>query len=162
MPPSSAATPSSSNTPLKYHAAENRSLGVLVILPARKNTSAASSKSVIEVMVWAVIGLQCDGTSNETPRSRTRPNCSIPRASIWIDSEHAIACSADAPAAEGRIIIVPRGPAPRVRAAGGGAAGRWALVSEVRGRLRTGMMPDGGFSIGFLDGLTATVPVPLA
>jgi hypothetical protein len=24
------------------------------------------------------------------------------------------------------------------------------------------MMPDGGFSIGFLDGLTATVPVPLA
>jgi hypothetical protein len=33
-------------------------------------------------------------------------------------------------------------------------------VSEVRGRLRTGLVPDGGFSIGFLDCLTAAVPVP--
>jgi diadenosine tetraphosphate (Ap4A) HIT family hydrolase len=36
----------------------------------------------------------------------------------------------------------------------------WALVSEVRGKLRTGLVPDGGFSIGFEDGLKAVVPVP--
>lgn len=35
----------------------------------------------------------------------------------------------------------------------------WALVSEVRGRLRTGLVPDAGFSIGFVDGLTAE-PAP--
>jgi diadenosine tetraphosphate (Ap4A) HIT family hydrolase len=35
----------------------------------------------------------------------------------------------------------------------------WALVSEVRGRLRAELVPDRGFSIGFVDGLTAT-PVP--
>ena len=28
-----------------------------------------------------------------------------------------------------------------------------------RGRLRTGLVPDEGFAIGFVDGLTATVPV---
>ena len=38
--------------------------------------------------------------------------------------------------------------------------GVWALVGEVRSRLRTGMVPDGGFSIGFVDGLTAAEPVP--
>lgn len=38
--------------------------------------------------------------------------------------------------------------------------GVWTLVSEVRGKLLTGMVPDGGFSIGFEDGLTAAVPVP--
>jgi hypothetical protein len=36
----------------------------------------------------------------------------------------------------------------------------WALVSEIRGRLRTGLVPDDGFSIGFVDRLTAAVPVP--
>ena len=34
------------------------------------------------------------------------------------------------------------------------------LLSEVRGRLRTGLVPDGGFSIGFVDGLTTATPVP--
>ena len=33
-------------------------------------------------------------------------------------------------------------------------------MSEVRGRLHTGLVPDGGFSIGLEDGLTAAVPVP--
>ena len=34
------------------------------------------------------------------------------------------------------------------------------MVSQVRAKLLTGMVPDGGFSIGFLDGLTVAVPVP--
>ena len=33
------------------------------------------------------------------------------------------------------------------------------MASEVRGRLRTGMVPDNGFAIGFEDGLTAAEPV---
>ena len=36
----------------------------------------------------------------------------------------------------------------------------WALVADVRGRLRTGLVPDGGFAIGLVDGLTAAEPVP--
>lgn len=33
-------------------------------------------------------------------------------------------------------------------------------MSDVRDRQRTGTVPDGGFCIGFVDGLTAAVPVP--
>jgi diadenosine tetraphosphate (Ap4A) HIT family hydrolase len=35
----------------------------------------------------------------------------------------------------------------------------WALLSEVRDRLRTGLLPDAGFSIGFVDALSAAEPV---
>ena len=54
------------------------------------------------------------------------------------------------------LVIVPSIHALPVEA----QKGAWALVSEVRGRLRTGLVPAGGFRIGFLDGLTATEPVP--
>ena len=33
--------------------------------------------------------------------------------------------------------------------------GVWTLVSEVRGGLRPGLVPDEGFAVGFVDGLTA-------
>jgi hypothetical protein len=36
------------------------------------------------------------------------------------------------------------------------------FVSEARGRLRTGLAPDEGFGMGFVDGLTAAEPVPHA
>jgi len=34
------------------------------------------------------------------------------------------------------------------------------LTSQVREQLRTGLVPDDGFSIGFVDSLTAAEPVP--
>jgi histidine triad (HIT) family protein len=80
-----------------------------------------------------------------------------------IDTEHAIAFAADAPAAKGHIVVVPKEYVPSIHALPIAAQkGVWALVSEVRGRLRTGLVPDGWFIIGFLDGLTAAVPVPHA
>jgi diadenosine tetraphosphate (Ap4A) HIT family hydrolase len=36
----------------------------------------------------------------------------------------------------------------------------WALISEARERLRTGPVPDEGFAIGFVNGLTSGEPVP--
>ena len=93
------------------------------------------------------------------PVADSSPFCSVLMHCIWIDSEHAIASAADAP--EGNMVGVPKEHAPSVHALGVEAQkGVWTLVSEVRGRLRTGLVPDRGFSIGFLDGLTATVSVP--
>jgi histidine triad (HIT) family protein len=87
--------------------------------------------------------------------------CSVPKAQIWIDAEHAIAFAADEPVADGHIVIVPKGHIPSVHALQGEAQkGVWALVSDVSGRLRTGLVPDAGFSIGFVDGLTTAEPVP--
>ena len=89
------------------------------------------------------------------------PFCSIPANRVWIESEHAIAFAADAPAAEGHIVIVPTEHVPSIHALPIAAQKDvWALVSDVRGRLRTGLVPDAGFAIGFVDGLTAAVPVP--
>jgi diadenosine tetraphosphate (Ap4A) HIT family hydrolase len=42
------------------------------------------------------------------------PYCSIPAARIWIDSEHAIAFAADAPATEGHVIVIPKAHVPSV------------------------------------------------
>jgi diadenosine tetraphosphate (Ap4A) HIT family hydrolase len=79
------------------------------------------------------------------------PFCSVPTDRIWIDSEHAIAFAADLPAAEGHI-VVPKEHVPSIHALPIAAQkGVWGLVSEVRGRLRTGLVPDGGFSIGWRD-----------
>jgi hypothetical protein len=65
------------------------------------------------------------------------------------------------PVTDGHIIVAPREHVASIHALPMAAQQDvWALVSEVRGRLRTGLVPDGGFSIGFLDGLTAAVPVP--
>jgi hypothetical protein len=38
----------------------------------------------------------------------------------------------------------------------------WALVGDVRNRLRSGLVPDGGFALGFVDGLSTMDPVPHA
>jgi histidine triad (HIT) family protein len=89
------------------------------------------------------------------------PYSTIPAARIWIESEHAIAFAADAPAVDGHTIVVPKEHVPSIHAVPMAAQqGVWALVSEVRGRLRTAIVPGGGFSIGFVDGLTAGAPVP--
>jgi diadenosine tetraphosphate (Ap4A) HIT family hydrolase len=78
------------------------------------------------------------------------PFCSVPADRIWIDSAHAIAFGAEVPAAEGHIVVVPREHVPSIHALPMAAQkGVWALVAGVRGRLRTGMVPDAGFSIGF-------------
>jgi diadenosine tetraphosphate (Ap4A) HIT family hydrolase len=90
------------------------------------------------------------------------PFCSIPANRVWIESEHAIAFAADAPAAEGHIVIVPTEHVPSIHALPIAAQKDvWALVSEVRGRLRTGLVPDQGFAVGFVDGLEAA-PAPHA
>jgi histidine triad (HIT) family protein len=95
------------------------------------------------------------------PVVSTCPFCSIPASQIWIESEHAVAFAADAPAAEGHIVVVPREHVPSIHALPTAVQkGVWALLGEVRNRLRTGMVPDAGFSIGFVDGLTAALPVP--
>jgi HIT domain len=74
------------------------------------------------------------------------PFCSIPANRTWIESEHAIAFAADAPTADGHIVVVPKQHVPSTHALPIAAQkGVWALVSEVRGRLRTGMVPDAGF-----------------
>jgi histidine triad (HIT) family protein len=89
------------------------------------------------------------------------PFCSVRSDRIWIDSEHAIAFAADAPVAEGHILVVPKEHVPSIHALPIAAQrGVWALVSDVRGRLRTGLVPSGGFAIGLVDGLTAAEPVP--
>ena len=59
------------------------------------------------------------------------PFCSIPAERIWIESEHAIAFGADAPAAEGHIVVVPKEHVPSIHALPMAAQkGVWALVSE--------------------------------
>ncbi len=78
------------------------------------------------------------------------PYCSIPAARILIESEHAIAFVADAPATEGHIVIALKQHVPSIRALPVTAQrGVWDLVDQVRGRLRSGLVPDAGFSIGF-------------
>jgi histidine triad (HIT) family protein len=82
--------------------------------------------------------------------------CSIPAARIWIDSEYAIAVAADAPVADGHIVVTPKEHVPTIHALPiAGQRAMWALVSEVRRRLRTGLAPAAGFAIGIDDGLTA-------
>jgi diadenosine tetraphosphate (Ap4A) HIT family hydrolase len=59
-------------------------------------------------------------------------------------------------ATEGRIVVVPKEHVPSVHALPMAVQGEVrALLSNVRGRLRTGMVPDGGFSLGF-DGAGRT------
>jgi diadenosine tetraphosphate (Ap4A) HIT family hydrolase len=71
-------------------------------------------------------------------------------ARIWIESEHAFAFAADAPAAEGHILVAPKVHVPRIDALPMAVRkDLWKLVCNVRGRLSAGMMPDGGLSIGF-------------
>jgi CubicO group peptidase (beta-lactamase class C family) len=66
--------------------------------------------------------------------------CSIPVDRIWIDSEHAIAFAADAPAAEGHIVVVPKERVPSIHALPIAVQKNvWVLLSDVRGRLRTGL-----------------------
>jgi histidine triad (HIT) family protein len=78
------------------------------------------------------------------------PFCSIPAARIWIESEHAIAFAADAPATEGHIVVTPKEHVPSIHALPmASQKDVWKLVGDVRGRLRTGLVPDSGFSIGF-------------
>jgi diadenosine tetraphosphate (Ap4A) HIT family hydrolase len=78
------------------------------------------------------------------------PYCNLPTARVWIENEHATAFAADVPAVEGHIIVVPKAHISSIHALPMAAQkGVWNLVAEVRGRLRTGMMPDGGFSVGF-------------
>jgi diadenosine tetraphosphate (Ap4A) HIT family hydrolase len=78
------------------------------------------------------------------------PYCSVPAARIWIDAERAIAFAADAPATEGHIVIAHKQRVPSIHAPPMAAQrGVWDLVGEVRGRLRSGLVPDGVFNIGF-------------
>ena len=49
-----------------------------------------------------------------------------------------------------RALAVMLGPTPA--ATRRNEKGVWVLVSAVRGRLRTGLVPDEGFAIGFVDG----------
>ena len=89
------------------------------------------------------------------------PICSVSGNRVWIESEHAIAFPANEPLVDGHTIVVPRAHVASIHALPIAAQkGVWALVSEVRDRLRTGLVPDGGFAIGFVDGLTETEPVP--
>jgi diadenosine tetraphosphate (Ap4A) HIT family hydrolase len=91
------------------------------------------------------------------------PYCTIPRARIWIESDSAIAFAADEAAADGHIIVVPLAHVSSIYAMSiESQTDLWALVSEVRGRLRVGLVTEGGFSIGCLDGLTAATSVPHA
>ena len=69
--------------------------------------------------------------------------------------------ASDAPAAEGHIVVVPKEHVPSIHALPMAAQkGVWALVSDVQDRLRSGLVPGGGFAIGFMDGLTAVDPLP--
>jgi hypothetical protein len=54
------------------------------------------------------------------------------------------------PATDGHMIVVPKMHVASVHALPMAAQrGVWDLVGKVRGKLRTGLVPDGGFSIGF-------------
>jgi hypothetical protein len=69
--------------------------------------------------------------ANQLPVVDPCPFCSIPAERIWIESEHAIAFGADAPAAEGHIVVVPKEHVPSIHALPIAAQkGVWALVSE--------------------------------
>jgi hypothetical protein len=54
-------------------------------------------------------------------------------------------------ATEGHIVVIPKEHVPSVHALPMSAQKWvWGLVSEVRGRLRTGLVPDSGFSTGLV------------
>jgi diadenosine tetraphosphate (Ap4A) HIT family hydrolase len=77
--------------------------------------------------------------------------CKIDSSRTWIENEHAIALADSNPITDGHVIILPRkhvGTIYELTALEQEAL--WQLVSEVRGRLLTGLIPD-GFSIGFND-----------
>ena len=78
----------------------------------------------------------------------------------WMDAEHAIALAADATATDGHTLVVPKAHVASIHALPVVAQKEiWSLLSEVRDRLRTGLMSDAGFSIGFVDALSAAEPV---
>lgn len=84
--------------------------------------------------------------------------CSLSSTRLWIETEHALAFAATDPIADGHIVVAPRKHvgtvyelSPREQKA------LWALVSEVRSRLLTGLTPD-SFSIDFNDTLHEGMP----
>jgi diadenosine tetraphosphate (Ap4A) HIT family hydrolase len=78
----------------------------------------------------------------------------------WIDAEHAIVFAADVPVTDGHIVVLPKEHVASIHALPIAVQkGIWSLLSEVRDRLRTGLVPDAGFSIGFVDALSAAEPV---
>lgn len=88
------------------------------------------------------------------------PLCAVPSDRIFIDTPHAVAGAAEEPVVEGHVVIVPKEHAPSIHALPiASQKAVWSLVSDVRARLRTGLVPKGGFAIGFADGLTAAEPV---
>ena len=95
-------------------------------------------------MAWARIWIS---TLRGTPNAKTEP---------WITQFPASRPRTLPPVIDGHIIVVPKEHVPSMHALRIPVQKAvWALVSEVRGRLRTGLVPDGSFNIGFLDGLTA-------
>ena len=84
---------------------------------------------------------------------------SIPADRICIESEPAFAFAADRPSAECDVVVVPQAPVPNTYAPPTTALwGVSALVSDVRERPRTGLMPGEGFIIAFVNAPSAAVP----
>lgn len=81
------------------------------------------------------------------------PLCSLSGARLWIENEHAVAFAATEPIADGHIVVAPRKHVDTIcELAPGEQKALWALVSEVKSRLLTGLSPC-TFSIGFNDTL---------
>jgi diadenosine tetraphosphate (Ap4A) HIT family hydrolase len=81
------------------------------------------------------------------------PFCNVAPGRIWIETEHAIALADPQPISDGHTIVFPRKHVSTVyELTISEQESLWALVSEVRRRLLTGLTPD-GFSIGFNDTL---------
>jgi hypothetical protein len=66
------------------------------------------------------------------------PYCTLPAARIWIESEHAIAFAADAPAVDGHTLVIPKEHVPTIHALPMAVQkGVWTMVSQVRGKSLT-------------------------
>jgi diadenosine tetraphosphate (Ap4A) HIT family hydrolase len=95
------------------------------------------------------------GPPPDPPPDPACPFCSLPPERLWLANAHALAFRDAYPLTEGHTLVVPRrhvasvfdAPAPE-------QAALWALVAEVRVRLRQDYAPD-GFTLGVNGGEAA-------
>ena len=81
--------------------------------------------------------------------------CSLDPSRKWIANEHALALPDAYPVTNGHTLVIPlKHVASIYELTADEQAAVWALVTEVRARMLTGLKPD-GFNIGVNDGMAA-------
>ncbi len=90
------------------------------------------------------------------------PFCDLPAARTWFGDELAVATPDLYPAADGHTLVLPRRHVQSIfDLSEGERSALWALVADVRDRLRDEHRPD-AFTIGINDGMAAGQTLPHA